>query len=333
MKTKKNIFKTAENYEKEKFYIIKKEIEKAQKISVFIHINPDGDCIGSGLALCRQLNKMGKTAFVYCDDELPEKFGYLPFKEYIKKTSEHTDKADLAISVDIAALDRMGMGISPYMAAKKQIMIDHHISRGKFADIAYIDSHSAACGEIIYRFIHYLKGMDDDIAALLFTAIVTDTGCFQFSNTTNQTLAIIQELRKFNINPQQIIYNAFSSISLKVFNLKQRILSKIKFYDDNTIGIITFRNEDFEATGTNANNTEGIISEVRNIRGVKVAISICEMGNLSWKISFRAVEDIDCSGIAAVFGGGGHRGASGCRISGYYEDVVDRLLKATRDYM
>ena len=333
MDKKQPIFKTAESYQKERMFVIKKEIDKAETISIFIHVNPDGDCIGSALALCRQLVKMGKTASVYCDDVIPDKFNYLPYLDYIKKTNEHQGKVDLAISVDIASLDRMGGGISPYMSAKKQIMIDHHVSRGKFADIALIDAHAAACGEIIFKFIQYLRGLDDEIAVMLFTAIVTDTGCFQFSNTTNETLSIVQELRKFKLDPQEIIYNAFSSIGMNVFNLKQRVLNKVKFYDNNTIGIITYRKEDFEATGTNPMHTEGIISSVRNIMGIKVAVSICETENLSWKISFRGVGDIDVSDMAAVFGGGGHKGASGCRISGYYEDVLERILKVVRDYM
>ena len=330
MNTGKN-YDNQEAYIKDRLTLIKKEIEKASSISIFIHINPDGDCISSGIALCRAIRKLGKEVFVYSDEIIPEKYKFLPYIEYVKPINTHSKKVDLSISVDVPSLDRIGPGIASFLSAKKQIMIDHHISRDKFADITCVDSNAAACTEIIFKLIKMLKQMDDEIAILLFTGIVTDTGCFQFANTTNKTFQIVSELREYNIDSQDIIYRTFSSMPKKVFELKKRVLNNIRFYENDQIGIITFRNEDFLATGTDESNTEGIISAVRNINCIKIAISICETKNSSWKISFRSMGNIDSSYMASVFGGGGHKGAAGCRISGTYEDVVDKLLKVARD--
>lgn len=326
------LFSSEESYINQRLHLIKKELEKANTISIFVHINPDGDCIGSGVALCRALVKMGKKACVYSDDPVPEKYLFLPYvSEYMKLASQHEGKADIAICVDVPALDRIGNAIPQYLSAKKQLAIDHHVSRAKFADISAIDAKAAAAGELVYELIKMFKQMDDEIAALLFTSIISDTGCFQFSNTTDQTLRIAGELRKYKIDTQGIIYKAFSSISKEVFDLKQRVFSKCKFYDNNTIGIITFRKEDFEATNTTQAHTEGLVSSIRNINCIKVAISIAEVNTNSYKISIRTNENYDATYIAGVFGGGGHKAAAGCRINGIYEDIIERLLKASRD--
>ena len=329
-----NIFSSKENYIHQRLSLIKKELEKAETISIFVHINPDGDCIGAGVALCRALNKMGKKAFVYSDDAVPEKYLFLPYvTEYMKLTKDHVDKVDVAICVDVPALDRIGNAIPQFLSARKQLAIDHHVSRAKFADVSAIDADAAAAGELVFELIKMLKQMDDEIAELLFASIISDTGCFQFSNTTDRTLRMAGELRKYKIDAQDIIYKAYSSISKEVFDLKQRVLNKCKFYENNKIGIITFTKEDFEKTNTTPAHTEGIISSIRNINCVKIAISIAEVAKNSYKVSIRTNDGYDATYIAGVFGGGGHKAAAGCRINGIYEDIIERLLKASTDLL
>ena len=173
--------------------------------------------------------------------------------------------------------------------------------------------------------------MDKSVAEALFVGIVTDTGCFRFSSTTAETHAIAAELMRRGIDAEALVCNSYSKTTRSIFSLKQRVLGGCKFYDDGKIAVIAFRKKDFEETGTTAADTDGVIDPVIAIAGVEVAFSIAEVADKSFKISIRTSGGVDASDIAAVFGGGGHSRAAGCRLNGYYEDIVDKLMKAARD--
>lgn len=314
---------------KDKLNAISKALLKADTISLYCHINPDGDTLACALALYTALTSKGKSVDVYCDGAVPEKYTVLYNSAAVKLPSKGVH--DLAVAVDCDDLDRLGGGMKSFLSAKQQIAIDHHRTHEKFADISLVVPEAAACSEIIYAVLDNMKLLDEKTAGLLFAGIVTDSGCFQFSSTTPRTHEIARELMAYNFDSAQIIYDVFKRQTPQVFALKNRVLNKCKFKEDGKIAIITFRAEDFAETGTSTSDTEGIIVSAIDVSTVEVAFAISEAGDKSWRISVRTKAKVDASDLAREFGGGGHARAAGCRLNGYYEDVLDRLLKAAKD--
>ncbi|MEG1613288.1 MAG: bifunctional oligoribonuclease/PAP phosphatase NrnA [Clostridia bacterium] len=310
-------------------------LDKAKTVALICHMNPDGDSLGSALALAEVLKKLGKQADVFCDDLPSEKLKILPFCETIN-TSKLV-KFDVAIAVDCSDADRFAISGRYFKKANTRLVIDHHKTNNNFADYTICDQNAAATAEVVFYLIKFLeqkyatKLIDDETASLLFSALVTDSGCFSFSNTTTETHFIASELVKFNFKASDIIFKLIKSQTLSIFKLKSRVLNKAKFYENNRIGIITFTAQDFLETEAGIDNTEGIINEIINILGVDIAIAVSEVNEKYYKISVRTKAPYDASECAGVFGGGGHERAAGCRVSGFYEDVIDKLLKASRD--
>lgn len=305
------------------------EIQKAKTIAIISHINPDGDTVGSSLAIYKALQMCGKKPYIFCDDKIAGKISVLNGVELYN--SEMLDKYDLSIAVDCADVERMGYSYSEFKKGKRKMMIDHHKTNCKYADVNILDINSAATAQITTFLLDEMGLLDTEIAKLLYSGLVTDSGGFSFSSVTTQTMQAASILLHYDIKAHEICEHFMKKIKYNVYKLKSRVLNNAKFYDDNTIGMITFTQDDFEATGTDNTCTEGIITNIINIIGVKVALSISEVGNKSYKISIRTGEDVDSSKIAQVFGGGGHKNAAGLRLSGFYEDVVEKLLKAVRD--
>ncbi len=309
---------------------IVKAISKAQNIALFCHTNPDGDALGSMLALALSLEKAGKTVGAFCDSPVPEKYKCLKGSDPVKMPAKNA-AYDLAISVDCSSLDRLGQSIKSFLSARKQVAIDHHASFQRFAEICLVDSSASACAEIIFDVIREIGNMDGDIAGLLFGAIVTDSGCFAFSSVSPKTHLIAAELMKYDFDAAQIIYNVFRRNDIARFNLQNRVLSKARFFENNSIAVIIFETADFEATGTGIAQTEGIINGLIDIDSVKVAYALSEVNPKNFKLSIRTKSPVSAAEIANRFGGGGHINAAGCRVNGYKEDIVENIVKLAKD--
>lgn len=309
-------------------------VNRAQTIALFSHVNPDGDTCGSALALYRALKTYGKKPYVFCDGVFNDKLRYLDGIDEYNKTE--FAPCDLAIAVDCSDDGRLGAYDRAYYSCRYRIFVDHHITRGKRGDFNIVETGAAATAEVVFDLIKAMdarkKCLDDIVAKLLYCALVTDSGGFSFSSVTNKTLSVAAELINYDFKANEIFDNFIKKTDYKVFNLKNRVLSGTKLYDDGTIAGIFFKKEDFEATGTTDADTDGIINNILNIIGVKVAFSITETkGEMQYKVSFRTVDGVNADEIAAIFGGGGHKNAAGCRVSGFFEDVKDKILKACRD--
>lgn len=313
----------------DRYSLIIRMINRANDVAVYCHTNPDGDTLSSALALYTALKKQGKRVSIYCDMQVPDKYRVLTNSSEIG--FPHKGTHELAIAVDCAGIDRLGQCMRSFLSSKAQIAIDHHKSFARFAEICLVDGEAAACAQIMYRLLKQMKAIDGDVAGLLFAGIVTDSGCFAYSSVTEETHVIASELLSYGIGGSDIIYDVFRSTDLNKFRLKCRVLDKAKFFEDGKIAIISFTKNDFEATGTDTADTEGIISELIAIRDVQVAYALAEVGERSFKLSIRTKSAIDASEIAMTMGGGGHSAAAGCRINGYFEDVVEKIVKLAKD--
>lgn len=312
-------------------------MRSAQTIAIISHISPDGDTCGSGLALYRALVLSGKKPLIFCADALKENLCVLLGAEnYRNQVPDGSDRFDLAIAVDCADAGRLGAMSDLFVRAKKRANVDHHKTNERFGDINIVEGGVSATCEVIYKIIkrmeRYAPCLDDGVAKLLYTGIVTDSGGFTYSSVSAQTHTIAADLIRYDIRASEICEYFLKRIRPDVFALKNRVLSRAKFYEDGKIGMIEFLREDFETTHTSDSDTDGIINEIRNVEGVEAAVSLTQMASrMQYKVSVRTTDRVDASRIAGVFGGGGHKNAAGCRLSGFYEDVKDKLLKACRD--
>lgn len=317
---------------------LSKIIRESETVSLFMHVNPDGDCVCSALAMYAFLKKLNKTAHCFAPGvgtrDIPEKLLFLPYMGNIN-AEKPLARYDLAIAVDVGDPGRLGTDCCKiFLKSKISAVIDHHCEYKDFAAVTVRESDSASTTQIIFKIFAEINGslIDADIASLLYAGLVTDSGSFSFEMTSSETHLIASELLKYGIDSSEINRKVSRDMPPEVFRLKHRILNKAEIFEDG-IALIMFTESDFRETGTTARDTEDIINELLNIRGMKVAISVSEIKNNRFKVSFRSRGETDVSCCAKCFGGGGHFHASGCRINGCLEDVRSKLLTAVKEIM
>ncbi|MBR4800073.1 MAG: bifunctional oligoribonuclease/PAP phosphatase NrnA [Clostridia bacterium] len=311
------------------FADIIKMINRANDVAIYCHTNPDGDALGSMLALAFALEKKGKKVKAYCDTSISKRNAKFLGSERI--SAPDSVAHELGISVDSSDLDRLGNCVKSFLSCKSQIAIDHHKSFKRFTEICYVDKDACACAQIIFSLLKEMKLIDKTVAQLLFGGIVTDSGCFAYPSVTPKTHEIAAELMELGFDAADVIYDTFRSTSKARFDLKRRVLQNAKFFSEDKIAVIVFTAEDFKATGTSAVDTEGIINELIDVETVKVAYALSQVGDKNYKLSVRSKNPVDASEIAGLFGGGGHMNAAGCRVNGYLEDILERIVKIAND--
>lgn len=296
------------------------KINESNNIYICSHVQPDGDNIGSMLALGLSLKVLGKNASILKADSVPVDYQFLPGIEMIKDY-EIIDNLDLFIVVDCSDEDRLGKNKKFLKEAKFTINIDHHISNTYFGDINMVDSKASATGELIYSIVSKLDiKLGKDIATNIYTAISTDTGSFMYESVTDKTHEIAAKLLRCGIDKDYINIKLYHSRSMERTNLFIKSFSTLKTYKDNKIAVVKVTQEMLQSTNTKLEDTEGIISFVRDIEGVEVACLLKEFGDKETKVSLRSKKDIDVSKISQAFNGGGHIRAAGCTI---YENIND----------
>lgn len=302
-------------------------VKEAENIFIVSHVRPDGDNLGSSLALALAIKKLKKNPKILKVDDIPLDFDFLPGIELIKDHDLDQD-IDLLIALDSGDLGRLGIGKDFALKADKIINIDHHVSNDNFGDINLVSTSSAATAEIVYEVIREMGvHIDKDIAACLYTALSTDTGSFMYSNTTATTHRIASELLKTRIDINTININLYQNKSMEATRLFINALKDLEFYNEDQVGIISVTQEMLKESGAKMDDTEGIISFIRNISTIEVACLLKEEGKNEVKVSLRSKTEVDVSEIASKFGGGGHIRAAGCTI---FEDIAkakELLLK------
>ncbi len=313
-------------------------LKMAETVAVYMHLNPDGDCLGSSLAMHAFLTKMGKTVHCFSantPDPVPKKLRFLPFSSEINKYPA-LKKYDVSLGLDVGDAGRLGDELyKQYLRGKIKIVIDHHAESEDFADITLKESTAASTTQIIYKLFKEwdAEAIDKDIATALYVGLVTDSGGFSFSNTTPETHHMAAELLKFGIDNAEISRRVLKDMEFNVFQLRTRVLSRAEFHADGKIGIITYKRDDFAKTGTTETDTEGTINIILNIDTIEIAVSIAETEDKKYKISFRTKHNVSAAACAKAFGGGGHFHAAGCRAYGHYEDVRDKVLAVTQEML
>ncbi len=303
-------------------------------ILIFTHENPDGDGIGSMLALYKFLSKKGKNVDMAMKDDVPYIYNFLPDIEKIKKLP-NTKEYDLAILVDAAGKFRAGAEIK----AKEFLRIDHHRGGDVYSDADLVDINSPSTTTLIAKLLKYWDEelVDKDIAESLYTGLLTDTGSFRHSNITAETFEIAKFLVERGANPVLISQNIFERNKPAVLELLQKTLSTLEIHEDGKVASLVVRDRFFKETNTKEEDTEGFVNYAKGIDGVDVAFLMIERFNENkekvWRVSLRSKGNIDVQKIASNLGGGGHKNAAGCRIRGEEKEVKEKILNEIRKFI
>lgn len=304
-----------------------------QRFAVLSHVRPDGDALGSQLALALSLSKLGKTVMVRNEDGLLEKYSFLPGGEFLQTPLGEPQDFDVAIALDTATQSRLGTATELVRSAKIWINIDHHPSNPGYGDLVYIDSTAPATGQILFELIQS-QGlpMDAAIAENLFVAISTDTGSFQYPNTTARTFEIGAELLRCGVEVGRVSQLLYENYPRRRTELLRELLGTMRFEAAGTIASFSLSLKVAAELKVMPEDNEGLIDHLRAIEGVIVAIFFEELIDGKVRVSMRSKsEQVDVSAICQKFGGGGHKLAAGARVRGTLAEVEQKILEAICD--
>ena len=308
---------------------IRNAIHEAETIAILTHESPDGDAVGSSLAMKLALKKLGKDADVIIP-EYSKTYSFLPDAENIKKET-NIENYDLAIALHCGDKKRLNGVMQYFDEAKITISIDHHSINPRFADFNYVDHTSPACCQILIIVFEYLGiEIDKEIGTCLLAGIITDTGGFKYPGVTAETFEFVAELLRSGINVSKIYKKVLQIKPRANFELSKIAMDRMEFLEDNKISFTYITCEDEENVGAEEGAHEGIVEIGRDIEGVEVAIFLHQDKDGAYKVSLRANEYVNVSDVCLMFGGGGHQRAAGCKIQGTPEQIKERLVKEIR---
>jgi len=302
-----------------------------QTFCIVGHIRPDGDCIGSQLALAMALQNEGKQVVCWNEDAAPAKLKFLdPDGRFQKPRSG--ESFDCVIAVDCASFERLGRAGACIGGRKLFINIDHHESNTRYADLNWVSAREPSSGELIYRLLKIARWpVTRPMADNLFTAISTDTGSFQYPTTRPGTFHSAAELVTRGANLAKICDEVYQSYSLSRVRLLKHVYNKFRLEQNDRIAWFWLKQADFSRTGAVSNDSEGLIDHIRAIEPVVVACVFEELGPELTRVSLRSKSAaINVNEIAAQFGGGGHPAAAGARIAGRPLGVQRRVIAALK---
>ena len=308
---------------------ILKQIQKAEKIVILTHESPDGDAVGSSLAMKLIVEKLEKTADVIIP-EYSRLFNFLPSAEEIM-TDSKIKNYDLAISVDCATLKRMAKK-EYFENAKSTIVIDHHGSNTMYGDLNYVNPASPACCEVLAGMLKYYEiDITKDIGTCLMTGIITDTGGFRHVGITPETFEFTADLIRLGVDVPDIYKRTLNTKTRANFELSKRVMDRMEILEDGKVTFTYMNKKDEEEVGAEPGDHEGLVEIGRDIEGVEVSIFIRQKENEeAYKISMRSGNKVNVSDICFLFGGGGHPRAAGALIQGNVEQVKEKLMKEVR---
>jgi len=310
------------------------QIKLLNKFLITAHVRPDGDALGSELALYHILRSLGKEAVVYNQDPTPENYRFLPGSETIVSTIDDPDQYDAVFVLDCSKLERVGEKAEEIAGMKRLINIDHHISNDGFCHFSYIDPAASSTGELLYRLAGALPvELTKEAATSLYAAILTDSGGFRYNSTSKETLIAAGNLVGCGADPRWISEQVYENNPLVKIRLLVKVLDTLRFDLGGRVGSMVVLRETLDSLGATYDHTENFVDIPREIRGVDVAIFYSEMDERLFKLSLRSKDRINVERVAKVFGGGGHVNAAACHIEGDFSDVHRHVLDAVRSVL
>ncbi|SCG83401.1 Bifunctional oligoribonuclease and PAP phosphatase nrnA [Proteiniborus sp. DW1] len=308
------------------------KIEKNNSICITSHVNPDGDSIGSVLALGLALKRNGyDNITMFIPDEIPRNLSFLPGVDLIQKEIPD-NKIKTLIALDCGDLERIGIEKTVLKSIDSIINIDHHITNTKFGNINIIDPDASSTGEIIYEILEFMSvNIDKDIATSLYVAISSDTGSFKYDNTSPTTHIIASKLLNIGIDINFINVNLYQSRSIEKTKLLMASLSTMEILEEGKIALVNVTRQMLQSCNATMSDGDNIIDFIRDIDGIEIACIFKEIEDNVVKVGFRSKNYVDVSAIAKNFNGGGHKKASGCTIYTSIEEGKILVLKEIKN--
>ena len=317
------------------FAQIREQIDLHDRFVLLSHVRPDGDAIGSQLGLAHGLIELGKEVTLLTEDNIPSSLAFLPGTDLIKTPDGFTEvDAEVVIALDTATKPRLGDKVNAAVeGVPKWINIDHHITNPRYADLNHIDSDSPATGQILYDFMESTDiPVTQASADNLYAAISTDTGSFQFPNTTAKTYRIGASLIEKGVRLGEINQLLYENFPYRRIELLRELLNSLKVTADGKVSSWRLTQETVQRLGLELDDSEGLIDHLRSIQGVHVAVFFEELDNGKIRVSSRSKDDrVSVGEICGHFGGGGHTLAAGARMPGPIEDAESKFLTQVYD--
>lgn len=302
-------------------------LRENSRFAVLSHVRPDGDAFGSSIGLALILKEMGKEVRVFNEDGPSDQYAYLAGSIPVEKTPVEPPPNSLkVVAVDCSTRERLGEGFQRW-GMGVDVNIDHHPDNPGYAAINWIDPRALATAELIARTAFELGlPLPAEAAAALYVGILTDTNSFSFRPLRPETLELAAALIRAGADPEALSWHTFRNFSLNRFELLREILNRTRFASENRIAFYRLTADLYTKTGTSSIEVENFLSYLQLVQTVQVAFMVEEVGPTLTRISLRSIPAIDIRPVAACFGGGGHRCASGARASLPVEEVEKRLL-------
>ncbi len=289
------------------------------------HIRPDGDCTGSCMGLYNYIkeNYPEIAVDVYLESPSPV-FSYIPGIEDVRTSCSGETSYDVLIILDTSTLDRLGAGAECFVRAEKTVNIDHHVSNTNFADINWVKPQAGSASEILYTLLDPDR-VSCNTASCIYTGIIHDTGVFQYTATSPNTMRIAADLLEKGVPFQKIIDESFYQKTYIQNQVMGRVLTESILLLHGTCIAGVLKKKDLIFYGVEGKDLDGIVNQLRLTKGVEVAIFLYELKPMEFKVSLRSNGNVDVNQVASYFGGGGHVRAAGCEIKGTYYDVLNNL--------
>ena len=306
-------------------------IRENRRFLVVSHENPDCDALGSTIAMASVLRDMGKEAQVYNADPVPGYLRFLPGSSSVTRSLDSVSgDVEVVMILDCADVSRPGREFCDFIRKKQRtlVFVDHHATNGGESKYCFMDERASSTGVLVYRMIKEMGvPISVPVAECLFSTIVGDTGSFRYSNTYSETFTIAADLVNSGADPEKISRFIYDTEPLEKIRLRSLAMDTLEVVQGGRVAFIHASREMFEETGTEREHSEGLVSIARSVEGVEVAVFLRQEGDDLWKVSLRSKEYADVSRVAGSLGGGGHRKASGCRISAPLASAKKELLR------
>ena len=316
-----------------KFERIGQALREGGRFAVLSHVRPDGDALGSQLALGLSLKRLGKDVRIWNEEGMLEKYSFLPSANLLTKPPADPEDVDVAIALDTAIQNRLGTALPAVRSAKVWINIDHHPSNPGYGDLVYINPKAPATGQILFELIRSEKlPIDAAIAENLYVAISTDTGSFQYPNTTARTFEMAAELVRAGVDVGRVSQLTYENYPRRRAELLRDLLGTMRFEANDRVASFSLSLATAKKLGALPEHNEGLIDHLRAIHGVIVAVFFEELADGKVRVSMRSKsEKVNVCAICEKFGGGGHVLAAGARIPGTLAEVENKVLEEVRD--
>ncbi len=316
---------------REKFDQITESVKKARRVLITSHLDPDGDSIGSELALGSYLKASGKEVRIINHGKTPAKYMFLDEDKSLEDLdpAKAVDlSADLIFVLECPNLERIGDVKRFLQPGVKLINMDHHPDNSSFGEINYVDPQASALGEIIYELLTYAGYKLNKLTATqLYAAILTDTGRFRFSNTTPKTLRIGAELIALGANPREINSQIYYNNSNSALKLLGSLLLNLETFANNKISSLVIDQKTLRELNVTNEDTEGFVDYSLFLKGAEVGVLFTQKNEFKTKVSLRSQNSFDVSALARTFGGGGHKNAAGCTVNQDLKSTKELILK------